>query len=125
MVVEKQQILYGSDVAAPTISKRLQTENGNSLAIADAIKPLIFGDFRVFRFFAVPQGKPPRSVSGSNSPSPRVGFSAPNKLSLLYARIDFAQCLQGFDAVLALRDPLCGAYSVRFILENRVYPCTH
>ena len=31
MVVEKQRFLYGSDVAAPTIPKRLQTENVNSL----------------------------------------------------------------------------------------------
>ena len=29
MVVEKQQILYGSDVAAPTISNPAETENGS------------------------------------------------------------------------------------------------
>ena len=97
-----EQNVGGSNPLAPTIPKRLQAENENSLAMADAIKPLVFGVFLVFCPPAFLPGKSFRSVFGLDSPSSRAGFSAPNKLSLLYARINFTQCLQGFGAILDL-----------------------
>ena len=46
MVVEKRQILYGSDVAAPTILNPAESENGSFCAYAENRKsPVIWGFF--------------------------------------------------------------------------------